>query len=551
MSSKTDAMPHTSQASPVEMEKTISPHTVHLSRVERVAVQGSRKMSARGIAWRLFLTCWLVYVLHFATNIPREIYPALALGDHFTFRVDEYANMHPDLFEKPGYGWHINNNPGVSMLAAVPYTLARPAIDMVVGIVNQRRAASGLQEPPSYNSPWPMAREFYATAWRKGYDIKFGMAAFVMQVFAMAPITALSAVVMFFVLRTLFASDLTALGLAVLYAFGTPVFFRTGYLNHNLMLGIFAFMGFVAMWNPGSSRKLSPALGYFLGGLAGGTALLFDYSGVVFLAGLFVYGVLKQVRRQPPAQILRLSIWYLVGAAGPIGLLWFYQWVSFGNPFLPAQFWMPNVAFSDRGYRGYALPQLDLLMVLAVDYRTGLFTSCPLLLLGLAAPLVDRGPGRILPRLELWTILALALVSWVFFSGNNYTRLEFNTGIRYLTSIIPFFFLAAAAVLMRLPRFAIYFISVFSIVLAWSLAMYRDVERGFGLLEPLLHVFTGGLQLPWLTTLSRMGSTYGDYFAAGVSPLPILLLVAAILFGLWFPYFWSRDSRRTWSSFLN
>ena len=25
---------------------------------------------------------------------------ALALGDHFSFRVDEYANMHPDLYEK-------------------------------------------------------------------------------------------------------------------------------------------------------------------------------------------------------------------------------------------------------------------------------------------------------------------------------------------------------------------------------------------------------------------------------------------------------------------
>ncbi|MCC7162896.1 MAG: hypothetical protein IT331_10420 [Anaerolineae bacterium] len=533
------------------MEKTRVSNTVRLPRVENVAVPRHRQMSTRGMAWRLFFTCWLIYALHFATNIPREIYPALALGDHLSFRVDEYANMHPDLFETPGYGWHINNNPGVSMLAAVPYALARPAIDTVVGIVNQRRAASGLQEPPSYSSPWPMAREFYATAWRRGYDIKFGMAAFVMQVFAMAPITALSAVVMFYALRILFASDLTALGLALLYAFGTPVFFRTGYLNHNLMLGIFAFMGFVAMWNPGANSRPALSVRYFLGGVAGGTALLFDYSGVIFLAGLFIYGVLKQLRVGTWTGVFRPSIAYILGAVGPIGLLWFYQWASFGNPFLPAQFWMPNVAYSDMGYRGYALPQLDLLRTLAVDYRTGLFTSCPLLLLGLAAPFLDRGPGRVLAKLELGTILGLTLAAWVFFSGNNYTRLEFNTGIRYLTAIIPFFFIPTAVVLMRLPRFAIYFISVFSIVLSWSLAMYRDVERGFGLLEPLLHVFTGGLQLPWLTTLSRMGSTYGDYFAAGVSPLPILLLVTALLFGLWVPYFWTRHSKRAAATFLN
>ena len=42
---------------------------------------------------RIFLTCWLVYTLHFASNIVREIYPALSIGDHFSFRADEYAHL--------------------------------------------------------------------------------------------------------------------------------------------------------------------------------------------------------------------------------------------------------------------------------------------------------------------------------------------------------------------------------------------------------------------------------------------------------------------------
>ena len=90
------------------------------------------------------MTCWIVYGLHFATNVVREIYPALAIGDHFSFRVDDYAHMHPDLFEKPGYGWHIGNNPGASMVAAIPYALARPVIDRVVRRVQQAR---GCQRP--------------------------------------------------------------------------------------------------------------------------------------------------------------------------------------------------------------------------------------------------------------------------------------------------------------------------------------------------------------------------------------------------------------------
>jgi len=135
--------------------------------IEQSQTSGWR-FSQRETAVRLFATCWLVYTLHFATNTVRETYLALAIGDHFSFRVDEYAHMHPDLFEKKGYGWHIGNNPGASILAAIPYALARPVIDPIVKRVQEQRAAAGLTEPPSYDSPWPMQREFYKEAWRRG-----------------------------------------------------------------------------------------------------------------------------------------------------------------------------------------------------------------------------------------------------------------------------------------------------------------------------------------------------------------------------------------------
>src|SRR6476659_6717726 len=80
-------------------------HGVSL-RMETSSPPAKRAYSSRSIAVRLFLTCWLVYSVHVATNTVREIYLALAIGDRLSFRVDEYAHLHPDLFEKPGYGWH-------------------------------------------------------------------------------------------------------------------------------------------------------------------------------------------------------------------------------------------------------------------------------------------------------------------------------------------------------------------------------------------------------------------------------------------------------------
>jgi len=193
------------------------------------------------------------------------------------------------------------------------------------------------------------------------------------------------------------------------------------------------------------------------------------------------------------------------------------------------------VEWIERGYRGYGLPQLELLIMLAFDYRFGLFISCPLMLLALLTPFIDRGKNRRLPWFELTVILSLFVALCLFFSGSNYTRLQFNTGIRYLTPILPFLFVPAAITLLRLPRFVIYFIGIISITESWCLAMYRDVERGLGLLEPILHVFTGGFQLPALTTFSRLENQFGDLFSNGVSPLPLFLLTAAVLYFIWSP----------------
>jgi hypothetical protein len=93
-------------------------------------------------------------------------------------------------------------------------------------------------------------------------------------------------------------------------------------------------------------------------------------------------------------------------------------------------------------------------------------------------------------------------------------------------------FLAVAATFIHLSKPVRFFITTAAIVQAWSMAMYRDVERGFGVLEPILHVFTGGFQIPVLTVASRM-EQFRDYFAAGVSPLPLFGLVATLIYGIW------------------
>jgi hypothetical protein len=499
-------------------------------------------LTARQIAWRLFVTCWIVYVLHFATDVVREHYPAIALADHLSFRLDEYGGLHPDLFETPGRGWHIGNNPGGSMVAAIPYAIFKPAVDLVVRKVLERRAASGLTEPPAFNTPWPNARRFYAEAWRRGLDIKLGLAAFIMQAFCMAPSSAAAAVLMFLVLRSLVRSDRAALWLSLLYAFGTPVFFRTGFLNHNLMMGHIAFAGMAVVWHPWGPSRWPARTTAFLAGLAGGTALLFDYSGAVLLAGLGGYVAVKRWSDGGRPAALQGAAWYTIGALGPILLLWFYQYEAFGNPFLPGQSWMPPVEWIDLGYKGYQFPPVpELLRMLLVDHRFGLFVAGPVFLLAFAYPFTDRGPARVVPVLEALVLLGLPVAMWLFFGGNNYTRLQFNTGIRYLTPIFPFLFVPAALVLIRLRPLAGYAWTLAALLVSWPLAMYREVETPLGLLDPIVRTFTAGFALPALNTLRQTSGQYGDFFAHGVSPLPLFVAAGAVIYGLWSPRFRRDD----------
>lgn len=496
-------------------------------------------LTSRQIAWRLFFTAWIVYAIHFTTDIVREHYPAIALGDRLSFNLEGYCGLHPDLFELPGRGCFIGNNPGISMLAAIPYVLARPVIDPIVARVQAQRLASGQTEPPAYNTTSPNTRRFYALAWSRGLDVKLVLAAMVMQVFFMAPGSALAVVLMFLVLNSVLTTRRAAFWLTLLYAFGTPVFYRTGFLNHNLMLGHIAFAGLAVVWNPWAGTRLTRRARDILCGVAGGLTILFDYTGAVLIVGLGLYVVFKRWRedgRIPDG--IRAGAWYALGALGPILLLWFYQYAAFGNPFLPGQHWMPPVQWIERGYQGYQFPPSpELLWMLLADYRFGLFVSAPVFLLALAAPYVNRRAAQRIPALELTAMLGLVIGTWLFFGGNNYTRLQFNTGIRYLACLFPFLFVPAALVLSRLRPATAYGWALAGLTVAWPLAMYRRVQSPIGVLDPIVRTFSAGFTLPSLRSLSLTSGQYGDYFIHGVSPLAVFAFAGAVLYAIWSPRF--------------
>ena len=485
----------------------------------------------RHVPLRLFLTCWLLFALHFATNTVREIYPALSLGDHGSFDVSEYLGLHPDIFEVPGRGAFINNNPGASILGAIPYALARPAIDAIASRVQQARAASG-QPPPEYDTIYPMAREFFRQAYARGLDIKFGLAAAVIAALLMAPLSALSVVLMYRIMLALSERTTAAVVWALLYGMATPVLFRSAQLNQNLLIAHCALAAFALLWRPWDQRPRRSS--YLLAGLLCGWAVVLDYSGVVVVVVMSAYAAWRRTALPADARSRADLPLFAAGVAACLAVLMAYQWRAFGHPLLPAQHYMPPTPYSSLGYGGMTWPQLDLLWETMFGLRYGLFTSAPLLLLALYPPAWSKRI-RVIGRREAWTILAFTVLFFLFCAGNQYGRLQFNSGVRYSVPVMPFLFLIVAGVLLRAiegpsrKRQALIFAFVaLAAYWSWCLAMYRDVEQGLGVLEAVIGITTRGPRLPWLATLQSMG-----YVPAGPWAWPFLFLAGGVIWAIW------------------
>ena len=474
---------------------------------------------------KLFFTCWIVYGLHFATNIVREHYPAFSLAERGTFRVDPYLGLHPDIFEVQGRGAFINNNPGASLVAAVPYGLVRPLVDAIVE--RAERVRRGIDGPAGFNDPRPNRRRFFRRVGERGLLVRFALAAWVTHALCMAPLSAASAVVMRWVLLRAAFTPTASTALAFLYAFGTPVFFRTGHLNHNLMVAHFTLFAFALLYRIRSGPK-EPGILAAAGGVLG-VAILCDYSAVVSALVLGSYALIDAPAAEPSASRTRTVAWLAAGAALPVSFLLAYQSWAFGNPFLPAQRYMPSTELSARGWYGFARPSLELVLgnLFSLDY--GLFAYAPLLALGLLAPYLVRKGRSALPGREVGLALSLFAVMLLFASANQFAWLQWNTGFRMLAPAVPLLFLATAVVLVRLPRQLAIGLGVLSIAHAWCLAMARE-----GVLASVATIWRHGPSLPWLSTLWRTG------FVPALEPsgwqhLAPIFVAGVLVLLLWWP----------------
>ncbi|MBK7594809.1 MAG: hypothetical protein IPJ11_06100 [Gemmatimonadetes bacterium] len=474
-------------------------------------------MTRASTAVRLFLTVWLVYAAFATTNVVRETYLAVSLGERLSVRVDPYLGLHPDLFEIPGRGSYINSNPGASLVGAIPYAVARP---LIAGLFALRPELGAPKPPTAYNDPRPNRTNFMNEMRARGLDVRLALAALVTQVGLMAPLGALAAVVLFRYLGARYRDERLALWMALLYALGTPIFFRSAFLNQNALLAHLVLGAWVVLtWPTNGEPPRSRRGPWALAGLLLGAGLLMDYSAAPLALVFGGWALMEGWQRNGPRGAVELGGACVAGAIGPVLLLLGYQWLAFGSPWFPAQRYMPATDFSVRGWNGVTLPDPELLWRNLLDLRYGLFAFCPLLAVGLAAPFVRRvaaDPDRREQAVALIAVGALLLFS----AANQFSNLQWNTGVRYLVPAGPLLFLLVVPVLRALPRWAAIGLVVPTLIISVAVSMMRE-----GVAPSLALLFTVGPTLPVLLTLQKTAAAYAPALAGGVQPFGVLAIL--------------------------
>ena len=301
----------------------------------------------------------------------------------------------------------------------------------------------------------------------------------------------------------------------MLFGFGTPVLFRTAHLNHNMMVMYATFGAFlVARAAPtslerrccrgpgGAARVLGAAS-------SAGIGVMCDYSGVVPLAWLFAWIGDRRWSADRGAHGAD-PILFAAGAAIPILVQLQSQWASFGSWLTPPQTWMAaGELHRPRLPRARLAGARSLLGQprRAALGRLRLRAAAPARAHPAAARRRVRPASRSAPGPGRWPP---SFTFMLFAAANQYGRMQWNTGVRYLMPVVPFLFLAAANHLARMRGAWLAVLGGAAVLHSWVVSMRRRV-RSLGRLRRLgAGSCREGPRLPWLDVLARTATGRGS-----------------------------------------
>jgi hypothetical protein len=417
-----------------------------------------------------------------------------AIVDRGTVCLDGLDRQTGDIAYFHGH-YYCDKLPGFSLLAAVPYGLARLAFRLPLHPLGG--------EVPAH---WPA--DYWVTLGTSGL------------------FTALTALILMGLARDLGCSARRAGMVGLIYGLATPAYvYATLAYGHQVsafaLLAAFALIQDRALGHGRDSLRLVAA--GFLAAYASVVEL--QVGPVSAILGLYLLAQCLAGRRRPDAIAL-----FAVGAAIPTLVLLGYNLLAFGSPWDMGYFHHATAMFAkihnQKNPLGLRAPDWGLAGPLLVSRHRGLLFYAPILLL---APwgwwrLLRRGPRDV-------AVVSMLVVAAVFLVNLSYPEWTggWSTGPRLLLPLLPFGMLPVAAAVGETGRRGRVALGV-AIVLGLAGAVLMLLFQGVGariphfVADPLFEVVVPlwrGAELPSWWTGERFARNFvGMMFGPRLSALP-------------------------------
>jgi TRAP-type uncharacterized transport system fused permease subunit len=115
-----------------------------------------------------------------------------------------------------------------------------------------------------------------------------------------------------------------------------------------------------------------------------------------------------------------------------------------------------------------------------------------------------------------------------FCAANQYSRVQFNSGFRYLIPLVPLIYLAVSDHLVRMRRRWLTILVVPILFHSWVIAMVREPVP-----ESWHRILTKGFQLPWLHVLRATAPATHPILSSPLLPMAIISSTLLLTYLIW------------------
>ncbi|MGH2442709.1 MAG: hypothetical protein ACRDFX_06060 [Chloroflexota bacterium] len=389
--------------------------------------QATNRRESIGLAffWLVVLAYGFFIPSILSWNTESHLYPAFALVDHHTIRIDAYQQGLGDKSFHNGH-YYTDKAPGLSFLAVPVYGAMRLAFP--------HAGISGFKL-------YKHIKNYYYIP----QDVTYVRYAITYLLVALP--SAVLAILMWLFLMRLTGDAGWSMALAAVYALGTIAYvYSIWFFSHQicaiLLFGAFLLIFYRIRGKEPDRRLLLSALG---AGFLAGFSIISEYPTVIIAAILGIYMLVVARDR------LRTLIAFVLGMAPPAALNIGYNLVAFGKPLAMGYLYVHSKAYHVHVHTGflgisnpfsYAIkaPSLNSLYEITFGTYRGLFLVNPVLLLFFAGVFFMWKRRDV--RAEMWLCVAIVLVYFLLDASRGADTNGWSGGSsvasRHLTPMIPF-----------------------------------------------------------------------------------------------------------------